>query len=594
MSRALIGISIATLAVAVIASSACGDRRDGFDDADGGPGGGEAGAGVGSLGDQSEAGVCDGPTVCSGDLHTAIDCNGNVTMTCPPDQGCVANKCVPACEAAAANKSSVGCDYFVYPPPAHGAAPACTGAFVANNWGTPVKLTIERDGESFSAEQFAYLPTGNGASITYAPLTGGTIPPGAVALVLLNRETSACPPGLQAATGPVALKETGIGKAFHLRTDAPVVAYDIFPYGGGTTAVSSATLLIPTTAWGDNYVGTTAYPATVDNAHPWMGVVAAEDGTEVTIHPKVAVVPGTGVKGGPAGQPITYTLNKGQYLQLSQVADLTGSIIKANKPIGSWAGNRCSQVPLGNVACDGMHQQIPPVRALGSNYVAVRYRNRHDGVEESPPWRLVGAVDGTLLTFDPPQPGAPSSLDSGQLVMFDAPGPFIVRSQDDKHPFFFAAYMTGCGVPGLNPPLGCAGDPEFVNVIPPDQYLASYVFFTDPTYPETNLVFIRKRAADGAFKDVTLDCAGVLGGWQPVGTDFEFTRLDLIKGNFAKQGACDNGRHEARSNARFGLTVWGWGSDITTSFSTRAVSYAYPAGASVLPINDVVVQTGPK
>ena len=181
------------------------------------------------------------------------------------------------------------------------------------------------------------------------------------------------------------------------------------------------------------------------------------------------------------------------------------------------------------------------------------------------------------------------TIDSGKMVMFDASGPFLVRSQDDKHPFFFASYMTSCTVPGLAPPLGCAGDPEFVNVIPPDQYLASYIFFTDPTYPETNLVFVRKKASDGSFKDVQLDCIGALSGWQAVNADYEYTRVDLIKGNFEKQGKCDNGRHEATSAARFGLTVWGWGSDITSSFQTRAVSYAYPAGASVQPINDVVV-----
>lgn len=80
-----------------------------------------------------------------------------------------------------------------------------------------------------------------------------------------------------------------------------------------------------------------------------------------------------------------------------------------------------------------------------------------------------------------------------------------------------------------------------------------------------------------------------LGDWQAINGSFEYTRVDLIKGNFEKQGACDNGRHLAKSTARFGLTVWGWGSAKATSFSTQAVSYAYPAGASVVPINDVVV-----
>ena len=43
---------------------------------------------------------------CSGDLHSVLDCNDNVISTCPSDQGCGAGgQCVPACQAAADNKS---------------------------------------------------------------------------------------------------------------------------------------------------------------------------------------------------------------------------------------------------------------------------------------------------------------------------------------------------------------------------------------------------------------------------------------------------------------------------------------------------------
>ena len=127
-------------------------------------------------------------------------------------------------------------------------------------------------------------------------------------------------------------------------------------------------------------------------------------------------------------------------------------------------------------------------------------------------------------------------------------------------------------------------------MIPPGEYLQSYVFFTDPTYPETNLVVVRAKGPSG-FKDVTLDCAGTLTGWQPIGTSgqYEYTRVDLSRHNFQPQGKCDNGRHEMQSAGSFGLTVWGWGSAESGSFSSQYVSYAYPAGASVQPINDVVV-----
>ena len=244
-----------------------------------------------------------------------------------------------------------------------------------------------------------------------------------------------------------------------------------------------------------------------------------------------------------------------------------------------------------------MHQQIPPVKALGHEYVAARYRNRLSTLDEAPPWRFVGAVDGTVLTYDPPQTGGPTTLSQGQMVEWDAKGPYVVRSQDAQHPFFFGAHMTGCfTLPGnYASPVGCAGDPEFVDVIPPDQYLASYIFFTDPTYPETNLVFVRKKGSDNQFHDVTLDCQGVLGGWTNVDAagNYQFTRADLQTGNFAKVGNCDNGRNAAHSDVPFGLTIWGWGTNASTGFFSEACSYAYPAGASVQPINTVVVPPTP-
>jgi hypothetical protein len=134
-----------------------------------------------------------------------------------------------------------------------------------------------------------------------------------------------------------------------------------------------------------------------------------------------------------------------------------------------------------------------------------------------------------------------------------------------------AAHMTGGDAfEGL-------GDPETVNIVPPTQYLDHYVFFTDPTYSETNIVVVRKKA--GA-KDVNLDCVtGPLTGWQPVGSRYEFTRVDL-QHMLSKVNNCDNGRHVLTSGTPVGVTVWGF---------DQYASYAYPAGASVKPINTVVV-----
>jgi hypothetical protein len=536
---------------------------------------------------------CSSP--CSADLHSVIDCDGNVVTTCPADQGCTSDgHCVPACESATQNHSAVGCEYFAVNPPRY--TKTCFAAFVANTWGTPVSITVDYGGMSLDVTRFAYVPSGTGSSLSYVPLAGGVLAPDSIAILFLSEDamTKDCPKGVNVATNDAAFTGTAVGQAFHVTTSAPVIAYDIFPYGGGDSAVTSATLLLPVSVWDRNYVGVTGYPQDIPggtNATPWIALVAATDNTHVTIQPTAAIVGGAGVPGAAKGAPVTYSLVRGEVLRLAQDDDLTGSPVVADQPIGLWGGNGCAQIPAGTIACDGMHQQIPPVKALGHEYAAVRYRNRIDGMEESPPWRLVGMVDGTSLSYDPAPPvGAPTALTKGQLAEFPAAGPFVVRSQDSDHPIYFAAHMTGCGVlGGYASPLGCTGDPEFVNVIPPEQYLRSYIFFTDPTYPETNLVFVRAQGPSG-FKDVTLDCAGTLGGWQPVdqGGRYQYTRVDLVRGNFEKQGACDNGRHQAKSDAPFTVTVWGWGTTLSVP-STDAVSYAYPAGAGVKVINTVTV-----
>jgi hypothetical protein len=568
-------------------------------------------------------GKADGPSSCeihcSSDLHSVLDCANHLIATCPSAQGCIpGGGCAPACKAAEANKSTIGCEYFsIDPDVIMEGAGDCFAAYIANTWTTPITVTVDRAGQSLDPATFARVPSGNGASISYAPLPNGQIPPGQVAILFLaqsnNGMTSndlSCPAGITPAytVGDAAIHGTGMGNAFHITTSAPVVAYDIFPYGGGQKAVTSATLLLPASAWDTNYIAVNAFPqsqiAAQAGANPTLDIIAAEDGTTVTLSPTAPIMGANGVMGTSLGVPVTYSLSKGQVLQIAQPTELTGSPIQSNKPIGVWGGASCLNIDPNTCCCDEAHQQLFPVKALGSEYVGVRFRNRDDTKDESPPWRFVGAVDGTQLTYEPaPPPGAPPSLGAGQVLQFKASAPFVVKSQDSSHPFYVSAHMEGCET--YFAPSDCRGDPEFVNVVPAAEYLASYVFFTDPTYPETNLVVVRNLAGDGSFKDVTLDCAGVLTGWQPVGTSgkYEYTRVDLIRHNFNRQGNCDNGRREMHSDAPFGVTVWGWGSAETggvyglpqaPGFYSQAVSYAYPAGMSVVPINTVVVPPVPK
>ena len=586
-------------------------------------------------GDPAHLYRCGAPFAQCGDLEQCEKRDGNAV-------------CINPCMDSLGNDTSNGCEFYAVEMDTNtDAFGVCYAVFVVNQWksGEPAKMEVALGNRVLSIDQFARIPSGHGTGITYAPYVPNVgLPANQVAVLFLSRDPNVkvagrsrpsdladCPPGVTPAiVGDAALHGTGKATAFRIRTNVPVVAYQMLPYGGGRARVTGATLLLPTSAWSTNYVVADAYPApTMFSAPgPTTVVIAGQDATSVAIKPTADIQPGQGVAGTAARTPVTYALNRGEYLQFTQQLELTGSAVVADKPVAVIGGSTLMDIPLAWPRADSAEQMLPPVRALGSEYVAVRYRNRA-AFEETVPWRIVGVVDGTRLTYDPAPPaGAPVIINAQELREFNDPGPWVIRSQDANHPFYLASYMTGgCAEPRAPADAGIdaadfggcpndsalhgRGDPEFVNVVPPAQYLPRYTFFTDPTYPETNLVVVRVRdAKSGQMPDVALDCAGRLSAWQPVGTSgiYEMTRVDLSTGDFQAVGACDNGVHTITASfareppggpalvARFGVTIWGWGNDITWPSDntqadeanpkfTRWVSYGYPAGADFKPLN---------
>ena len=508
------------------------------------------------------------------------------------------------CSDAEAAHSSIGCDYYaVHMDGAWSADNGCFVAFLANTSDIIARVQASFQGIDVDLSQHAAIPHGAGKNLSLDPFDPGAgIPPGEVAILFLagppkigdlkangDFNTPVECPIMPAFSTLTQLHGTGKGRAFHIKTTAPVVGYQMLPYGGGNAAVTGATLLMPANVFGTNYIATNAYGASATSGAPSasMDLVATQDNTTITILPNVTIQPGGGVPGAPANAPATYTLNAGETLQFTQNEELTGSPIQSDKPIGLFAGHPCLNVPIAQPFCDHAEQQIPPIQSLGHEYMAVTYRQRAQSAE-NPPWRIIGAVDGTELTYST-NVGGPTSVNQGDVVEFSSGTPYVVKSQDADHPFLLVGYMTGASA--VTPSDGY-GDADFVRTVPTDQYLSRYVFFTDPTYPETNLV-ITRRSDGGVYKDVTLDCAGTLTGWQNVDATHQFTRIDLVRHDFQPQGNCDNGRHEMKSDAQFGLTVWGWGTPETTDY-TGYVSYGYPAGESIAQLTNVVVPPQPK
>ncbi len=563
-------VAVAGTALSVACFSACANDRDKFPEH--------------PREFENDASSVDAPDCrlqCSLDGRSVIDvCTGKVLEECGPGLACGAGACMEPCAASAADGSSNGCEFYFQPPTyTDYYPPGCYASFIVNTSREPLEFSLELEGKALDVSRAMFRT--NPGSAELVPHSG-PIAPGESAILFLSDASATvprssnsvdCPPGV---VPPVLVEKvasgTMVGASFRLKTNVPVSLAAIYPFGGARGYTPSATLVLPVASWSKENIIINGWEASA-SAAPGAQIVASEDETEVTIVPTRDVRSGDSVKGGGAGRPLTYRLGKGQYLQLVQKEELTGSIVTSSKPTAMFGGHGCANVPLRALACDTLGQQIPPFEQWGSEHVAIGYRPRLGNEHETMPYRIVAARDGTQLDYDPViPPGAPTSMRAGEVATFytGTGDGFVVRTQDAEHPIYVAAYMTGSAGAGFL--MGGRGDPEFVNVVPAKQYLNSYSFYADPTYADTSLVIVRAKG-DADFKDVWLECAGNLTGWKPIGQrgEYEFVRVDLAFKDRSGpvQDKCSNGLQRMRSDGPFTATLWGW------DFSA---SYAYPGG----------------
>ncbi|MDF2696015.1 MAG: hypothetical protein K0S65_4398 [Labilithrix sp.] len=530
---------------------------------------------------------------CSLDGRSVIlSCTGEVVETCAEDRACGGARCQAPCAAAAEDRSSNGCEFYFQIPRYDSDLfdQSCLATFVVNTSTQPVDVTLEYAGKALDLSKSLFRT--NPGDATLVPHAGPIQPGDSAILFVSDRDPTiprvnvpgargriACPRGVVPALLAEIEGGTRIGSAMHLTTNVPVGLTAIYPFGGAPSFIPTATLFFPVPTWAKQNILVNGWESNV--TRPGAQLFASEDDTEITISPTHDIQDGIGVQGTRAKVPVTYRLGKGQYLQFTQSDELSGSIVESNKPIAAFGGHACADVPSGGDTCDTFHQQIPPFEQWGSEYVGVGYRPRLGNEHEPMAYRIVAARDGTALDYDPQiPPGAPTSMSAGEVVTFrsgtgDA---FVVRTQDAEHPIYLAAYMSSSTVGFDNLTYSGFGDPEFVNVVPVGQYLSSYSFYSDPTYGDASLVFVRAKT-HGEFKDIWLECAGGnLTDFRPVGTrgDYEFTRVDLATrgrpGQKFGEHVCQNGLQRAKSDGPFTATVWGW---------DYAASYAYPGGMAL-------------
>lgn len=444
--------------------------------------------------------------------------------------------------------TSVGCEFFGVDVPGGGAAPY--GISIGNPSSQQALVRIEdRRGPDGALREITTVAIEPGESRLievngqYADGTGG---------ILLGEDHGFYPD--QPFAGELQAFEHA---AFHVVSDIPVTAMQIAPVGGGPSAVAEASLLLPVNALDTTY-RTIGYPSSVGQigeSQSWNLVVATQDDTTVST---------------PTGD---VTLGALDVLYVVPGADSSGTFITADAPVALFSGGIC--VNVGGQYCDHIEEQVFPLSAWGREYVGSRHPVRVPEINPNPPedvvWRAYGAVDGTVITLDPPHEelGDQVEVGAGEWVEFRSKYDFVASSDS---PFLLVQYMVGCR---SVMPLGsncsswtvASGDPYMAQMVPVEQWIARSPFLTDTSYPRDFVVIARHQGAE-----VRLACMGKIDDdrFHRVGSStFEVARIDLDIGGNGGEGDCVDGAQLVESEGPVGILVGG---------VDYASSYGYPGG----------------
>jgi hypothetical protein len=518
-------------------------------------------------------------------------CNGTVIETCGDDgawtaaadcapQGlaCSLGACAPACSRDPKARTNAGCEYWAADLDNLGDAISAQYAVIVSNLGTiPATVTVtKRDGASSEPVEVMQRP----------------VAPGSLEILALPARNMTNP---------------GVHWAgYRVVSTAPVVAYQFNPLENVGVYSNDASLLLPVDTFAAEYIIMSRKQ--VQGAdRPFRGafnVVAAGSATDVTITPTARTQAGGGVPALNAGQSHTVTLEPYQVLNVKtdlDGADLTGTIVTANRPIGVFGGHEGA--PSSTRCCvDHLEHQLYPVSTWGTSYIAARSELR--GVAPDY-WRVVAAEDGTRVTFTPAVQ-QPVTLNRGKFIDFPATADFVITADkpvmvgqvlassgeilrvepgtdctndSDCDPGYLCEIFGGgclppacslagstagcpsghvCACPQGNCSCQPLGDPSLILVPPTQQYRDSYVFLSPNQYAFDYINIV--APFDAA---VTLDGLPVPANrFSPIGAEWKVARIPVA-----------DGVHKVTANKPVGVIAYGFDDD---------VSYGYAAGLNLV------------
>ena len=519
-----------------------------------------------------------GTTRCDGQWVQSCNTSGTWenSENCSASMGqCAAGVCQNAC-GQTGKLSNEGCDYWAIDMDNAGPAADSPYAVIVSN---------------LNASEVAITVTSRSSASTEAWVVAqGTVPAGGVEVFQLPQQN---------------LGSTGVfWKALRVQSTGPIVAYQFNPLENVAVYSNDASLLLPSNTYGQEYVVVSREEIPGGGLESYRGsiaVVASTENTEVTITPSAPTLGGGGLPFLEKGETATVILQPYQVLNIQSDmlgADLTGTFITADQPIGVFGGHEAAV--SGEQCCaDHLEQQLFPVDTWGKTYVGGKSRAR--GIEKDY-WRIVAASDGTSVEISPSIPGvqSPILLNRGEFHEFQTERDFVLESNE---PVMVAQTLASsqeivgpmtcldssecaqgyscswvspecmADVPYCSVNSDCpdshtcscgdlgfctcepVGDPALILAVPVEQYRSKYVFLTPTNFKDD---YVNIIAPNGA--SVDMDGQMVPPGlFSPIqGTEYRVARLMV-----------SDGAHRIDASQPVGVIVYGYDDD---------VSYGYPAG----------------
>lgn len=337
-------------------------------------------------------------------------------------------------------------------------------------------------------------------------------------------------------------------KGVHVTAISPVSVHVV----SETTTSADGYLALPTAGLGTSYY-VMSYASTNEPGSEFA-VVATQNATTVTITPKAAGLTK------PANVAFTIMLNSGQTYQFGNeaYADMTGTVVTADKPIAVFSGHRWANVPSGTGYGDYLVEQLPDVSIWGKTHHTSLFSGRTDYTV-----RVMASQNNTSFT-------SPAALSAATIGILNA-GEFrdvvltgAAEFVSDK-PVLVAQFMHGYAADTAG-----KGDPSMVIVTPVEQAV------TDSTFGVHGLAGTASTLLTGPFVNVVTETAALAT-----------LKLDNVVVNsalFAAVGGYSTGTiqvspgvHTLVGSLPYSAMVYDYGTPL------NALSYAYPVAAKITP-----------